>query len=183
MSDKLQEKEITDLSLLPRHVFHLVPELLFEKFIDKNGSYDCRYKKEWGGESPFIHTTPTKKQLKERVADINWKNYQLEEKFILLKIDTRKTKSRYTYSNINGNIYHHIWGALTKDSFTNFVAKLGMGTDNLQSSSVHSLAPFVSRLRVNLEAMYRSSWLVGQVVDTVAEDMTREGITINSKMI
>ncbi|MDD5501425.1 MAG: hypothetical protein PHH57_07085 [Candidatus Omnitrophica bacterium] len=117
MFGQLQEKEITDLSLLPRYVFHLVPESLFKKFIDKNGNYDCRYKKEWGGESPFIHTTPTKKQLKERVADISWKNYPLETKFILLKIDTKETKSRYTYSDINGNIYHHIWGPLLKGSF------------------------------------------------------------------
>ena len=70
----------------------------------------------------------------------------------------------------------------TVDSFVNFVAKLGLGTDNQQGSSSYSLSPMVSRLRITLEAAYRSSWIVGQVVDTVAEDMTREGITINSTM-
>jgi hypothetical protein len=34
--------------------------------------------------------------------------------------------------------------------------------------------------RLQLEAMYRQSWIVGAAVDSVAEDMTREGIVINS---
>ncbi|MFH4176221.1 anti-CBASS Acb1 family protein, partial [Acinetobacter baumannii] len=34
------------------------------------------------------------------------------------------------------------------------------------------------RNRLKLEAMYRSSWVVGQAVDVVADDMTREGINI-----
>jgi uncharacterized protein len=68
------------------------------------------------------------------------------------------------------------------DSFTNFVAKLGLNTQNMQSYGQNYLAPFVSRNRLDLEASYRNSWLVGQVVDTIAEDMTREGITMNSKM-
>jgi uncharacterized protein len=72
--------------------------------------------------------------------------------------------------------------AFTEDSFTNFLAKLGTNTQNLQSYSQYSLAPFISRQRIELEAAYRSSWLVGQVVDTVAEDMTRESVTINSKL-
>lgn len=72
--------------------------------------------------------------------------------------------------------------AFTEDSFTNFLAKLGANTQNLQGYGYYSLSPFVSRQRTDLEAAYRSSWLVGQVVDTVAEDMTREGVTINSKL-
>ena len=114
---KEQEQEITDLSLLPKSLFHLVPEKLFGEFVDKDGGYDCRYKKEWGNNSPFIHTTPTKKQLKERVADINWSKYPTEEEFLLLKISTKKIDSRVTYAIINGNIYHHIWGVLPKNSF------------------------------------------------------------------
>lgn len=70
----------------------------------------------------------------------------------------------------------------TLDGFSNFVAKLGLNTNNLQSNSTYSLSPFLSRLRVLLEAAYRSSWIVGQVVDTVAEDMTRDGISVNSKL-
>lgn len=70
----------------------------------------------------------------------------------------------------------------TLDSYSNFVAKLGLNTNNLQTNSTYSLPPFLSRLRVLLEAAYRSSWIIGQVVDTVAEDMTRDGISMASKL-
>ena len=71
---------------------------------------------------------------------------------------------------------------LTEDSFNNFVAKLGLGPQNLQSFGGYSASPFISRDRQLLESAYRSSWIVGQVVDTVAEDMTREGVTISTKI-
>jgi len=112
-----KEKETIGLSKLVKNIFHLVPKTLFDKFFDKDGSYDCRFKKEWGNNSPFIHTSPTKKQLKEQVADINWSNYPVKEKFLLLKIDTKKINSRITHSIENNNIYHHIWGSLPKRSF------------------------------------------------------------------
>ncbi|HAS80442.1 MAG: hypothetical protein UR25_C0005G0060 [Candidatus Nomurabacteria bacterium GW2011_GWE1_32_28] len=117
MYKKEQEIEIKNLSLLPKNIFHLVPEELFNKFINKNGDYDCRYKKVWGNNSPFIHTTPTKKQLKKRVADVNWSKYPIKKNFLLLKIDTRKINSKVTYSIFENNIYHHIWGKLLKESF------------------------------------------------------------------
>jgi uncharacterized protein (DUF952 family) len=127
MFKKGQEIEITNLSLLPKNVFHLVPKELFDKFIDKNGNYDCRYKKEWGNNSQFIHTTPTKKQLKERVADINWSKYSIKKKFLLLKINIKKISAKVTYSSINGNTYHHIWGKLPKGSFQ--TVKVGRSKD------------------------------------------------------
>lgn len=61
------------------------------------------------------------------------------------------------------------------DSFANFESRVGFGTDNQSSSSGYQF-DFISRNRVQLEAMYRSSWIVGQAVDVVAEDMTRAGI-------
>jgi hypothetical protein len=61
------------------------------------------------------------------------------------------------------------------DSFANFEARVGYGTNN-QSSSAGYQFDFISRNRIQLEAMYRSSWIVGQAVDVVAEDMTRAGI-------
>ncbi|QEE24578.1 DUF1073 domain-containing protein [Rhodanobacter glycinis] len=63
----------------------------------------------------------------------------------------------------------------TADSFQNFESRVGIATNN-QSSSGHYSFDFISRNRVQLEAMYRSSWIVGQAVDVVAEDMTRAGI-------
>jgi phage-related protein (TIGR01555 family) len=63
----------------------------------------------------------------------------------------------------------------------NFEARVGYGTNNQTSGSGYGF-DFISRNRVQLEAMYRSSWIVGQAVDCVAEDMTRAGIAIGSTM-
>ena len=65
----------------------------------------------------------------------------------------------------------------TVDSFQNFAARVGLGAGSQNDQSSYGFN-FTSRDRLKLEAMYRSSWVVGQVVDVVAEDMTREGITI-----
>lgn len=67
---------------------------------------------------------------------------------------------------------------LTKDSFQNFAARVGLGTNNQHSQSNYS-NNYLSRDRLKLEAMYRSSWVVGQVVDVVADDMTRKGVKLN----
>jgi len=67
----------------------------------------------------------------------------------------------------------------TSDSFVNFAARLGWGADNQFSASRYAFH-FVSRNRLQLEAMYRTSWIVGLAVDVVAEDMTREGIEISA---
>lgn len=61
------------------------------------------------------------------------------------------------------------------DGLENFVA--GLGTDRDKRS--HSSYGFVYTVsRPELEAMYRSSWLAKRVVNTVADDMTREGWTV-----
>jgi hypothetical protein len=44
------------------------------------------------------------------------------------------------------------------------------------------MANFISRDRQTLDAAYRGSWLVGRVVDAIAEDMTKDGITFFSEM-
>lgn len=66
----------------------------------------------------------------------------------------------------------------TKDSFQNFAARVGLGSGNQHDQSVYGFN-FLSRDRLKLEAMYRSSWVVGQVVDVVADDMTRKGVKLN----
>ncbi|WP_250538800.1 MULTISPECIES: DUF1073 domain-containing protein [unclassified Caballeronia] len=67
------------------------------------------------------------------------------------------------------------------DSFQNFEARVGYGTNNQTSGSGYGF-DFISRNRIQLEAMYRSSWVVGAVVDCVADDMTRAGIEIESDL-
>lgn len=70
-------------------------------------------------------------------------------------------------------------GRLTSDSFQNFAAKLGIGTDNLTSNSTYGFNP-ITRVRTLLEWMYRGSWLCGVGVDAIADDMTREWIEIHA---
>ncbi|OYW34846.1 MAG: hypothetical protein B7Z41_00755 [Rhizobiales bacterium 12-66-7] len=67
----------------------------------------------------------------------------------------------------------------TSDSFQNVAARLGIGTDNVSSASAYGFNP-ISRNRIQLEFAYRGSWIVGQAVDCVAEDMTRAGIDLTS---
>lgn len=64
----------------------------------------------------------------------------------------------------------------TLDSFVNFAHNLGVGADNAMTSSTYGFNP-VTRNRTLLEWIHRGSWLGGVVVDSVADDMTRSGIT------
>lgn len=111
------EKEVTDRTIIPQKLFHLVPKGLFSKYLDETGDYDCRKRQEWGMNSDFIHTTTTRRDLKEKVADQNWKSYPKETDFILLKIDSAKIESNFTYAVYNGTTYYHIWGNLPAHSF------------------------------------------------------------------
>lgn len=68
----------------------------------------------------------------------------------------------------------------TADSFQNMQARLGVGTGNMSDSNTYALSNLLTRQPRTLEAMYRGSWVVGAVVDAVAEDMTREGVDFGS---
>jgi hypothetical protein len=70
---------------------------------------------------------------------------------------------------------------MTQDSFANFEARVGYGTGNQGDASTYRI-DYLSRDRQRVEAMYRSSWICGKAVDSVAEDMTKRGIEINSEM-
>ncbi len=72
-------------------------------------------------------------------------------------------------------------GTATRDSFQNFQAGLGIGASNQISNSAYGFNP-ITRERIQLEWMYRGSWLVGMAVDAPAEDMTRAGIEFTSTM-
>jgi phage-related protein (TIGR01555 family) len=68
----------------------------------------------------------------------------------------------------------------THDSFQNFITRVGLGTGNVNDGAQYGFNP-ISRNRNQLGWMYRGSWIVGQVVDVVADDMTRAGIDIISE--
>lgn len=93
-------------------------------------------------------------------------------------------KSKSTATALVPNKKRIVLDQQTVDSFANLTARLGIGSyhDNMSSQNYYDMGPLISRNRLELESMYRTSWLVGQVVDTVAEDMTREGISLYSDM-
>jgi phage-related protein (TIGR01555 family) len=80
--------------------------------------------------------------------------------------------------SVGGNA---IEGVRTTDSFQNFVAKLGMGTDNQTSFSTYGFNP-ITRIRILLEWIYRGSWIGGTAVNVVAEDMTRAGVNFKGEL-
>jgi phage-related protein (TIGR01555 family) len=69
----------------------------------------------------------------------------------------------------------------TFDSYTNFMATLGVGTDNVNTGSAYSFN-FLTKNRILLEAMYRGSWIVASAVDVPADDMVQAGIDISASL-
>lgn len=67
------------------------------------------------------------------------------------------------------------------DGVSNRLAQIGLFTNN-QSNATWYVNNFLSRDRSQLEQMYRTSWICGKAVDTVAADMTKAGIEINSEL-
>lgn len=63
------------------------------------------------------------------------------------------------------------------DSFQNFAANMGLGTDNITSSSTYGFNP-ITRNRTLLEWIHRGSWVGGVAIDVIADDMTRAGVTL-----
>ncbi|CDH33178.1 DUF1073 domain-containing protein [Xenorhabdus bovienii] len=69
----------------------------------------------------------------------------------------------------------------TADSYENMMARVGMNTPNQHSASTYR-PNWTSRNRMLIENAYRSSWIIGAAVDSVADDMTRKGIRITSEI-
>lgn len=70
----------------------------------------------------------------------------------------------------------------TSDGFENFASRLGVGhgVENALSKGAY-IFNLLTRNRVELEAAYRGSWIVGALIDSVAEDMTRAGIDVETQ--
>lgn len=66
-----------------------------------------------------------------------------------------------------------------EDGFDNFVSRVGLRNDNTLSDSTYTFN-LITRNRILVEAAYRGSWVVGAVVDSVADDMTRAGVNIQT---
>ncbi|CAK8737969.1 hypothetical protein SODG_002886 [Sodalis praecaptivus] len=59
------------------------------------------------------------------------------------------------------------------DGYENLTARLGIRAPNLSSDGTY-FPSFTSRNRTLVEFAYRSSWLIGAAVDTIADDMTKK---------
>lgn len=70
------------------------------------------------------------------------------------------------------------WQAVpTSDSFQNFLTRTGVGAGNIGGAGRYGFNP-ISRNRLLVEWAYRGSWVVGTIVDCIAEDMTSRGVEI-----
>lgn len=67
----------------------------------------------------------------------------------------------------------------TIDGFDNFVSRVGLNNDNSLSAGLYTFN-LLTRNRIQLEAAYRGSWVVGQMIDCRADDMTRAGVEITT---
>jgi len=70
----------------------------------------------------------------------------------------------------------------TMDGFESPAARLGMAQDNMLAHSGYVAGKYATRSKAELDDMYRSSWVVGRMIDVVAEDMMSGNIEIRSEM-
>ena len=104
-------------------LYHLVPEYIYKKSINKLGNYNCKGFED----SNFIHTTVGLKEMK-RIGDLLYTNTMKSErpdasgrfyekpsvKFVLLTINKLKVKARMGL--VKGKFYH-IYGSLPRNSY------------------------------------------------------------------
>ena len=71
--------------------------------------------------------------------------------------------------------------APARDGYANIANRTGVGegTDNMSNYATYQFN-LITKNRGLLEAMYRGSWVVGVMIDAIAEDMTRAGIDITT---
>ena len=70
----------------------------------------------------------------------------------------------------------------TADGFDNVSARLGLGQDNLLARSGYSPGKYVTHNKSELLDMYRTSWIVGRMVEVVAEDMVRSPMDLRGSL-
>ncbi|MCK4883544.1 MAG: DUF1073 domain-containing protein [Candidatus Diapherotrites archaeon] len=69
----------------------------------------------------------------------------------------------------------------TLDGLTSFIARIGLGADNLLSTGGYHTRQLTAN-PTKLEAMYRGGWLIGATVDSIAEDMTKKGVEFTGEI-
>lgn len=70
---------------------------------------------------------------------------------------------------------------ITKDSYSNPAAKLGAGQPNLLNAAQYPINR-ITRDYTLMTSLYRNDWICKRIIDTVAEDMTKSWVKINSQI-
>lgn len=70
---------------------------------------------------------------------------------------------------------------LTTDAFQNVLARLGHGTPNLLEGTEYPMTRLTKNYQL-MNSLYRSHWIIGRIIDTIPEDMTRNWITLTTQM-
>ncbi|WP_206922967.1 phage portal protein [Alicyclobacillus suci] len=70
---------------------------------------------------------------------------------------------------------------VTRDSFSNPMARQGYGTPNISEGTEYPLTRLTNNYQL-LNSLYRNHWVIRNVVDTIPEDMTRNWIKIRSEL-
>jgi uncharacterized protein (DUF952 family) len=94
-------------------LYHLVPEHIYKKSINKIGNYNCK-----GFENAnYIHTTTNLEDLTE-IANTIFAAGKFHEKpsvkFLLLKIDRSKVKTKMGFVKPS---FYHIYGSIPKEAY------------------------------------------------------------------
>lgn len=69
----------------------------------------------------------------------------------------------------------------TADAFSNTIARLGYGTNNLMEGTSYPMTRLTRNYQL-MNSLYRSHWIIRKVIDTIPEDMCKNWIKINSQM-
>lgn len=71
---------------------------------------------------------------------------------------------------------------MTRDAYSNALARLGADQDNLLNASTYPLQRLTARQSL-MTSLYRNDWIAKRIVDMPAEDMTKAWITIDSQLV
>lgn len=82
-------------------------------------------------------------------------------------------------SNYVGDAKEVSGGAYQTDAFRNSIARTGLGTQNLINGSEYTFSKISHNLQL-LNNLYRSNWIVKNIIDIIPEDMTKTWFSVSS---
>jgi len=72
-------------------------------------------------------------------------------------------------------------GVMSMDAFQNALARMGLGSDDFQSATAYPLTRLTKDYGL-MNSLYRNNWIIGRIVDLIAEDMAKNWYQINSQV-